>query len=463
MSLPQTTPAAPRRLPLRRPEEGRWIAGVCAGIAAHLGVPVVAVRVVLTLLTVLGPGLPVYLFWWVTVPVGDPRDAAAAAAAKAEPVSLGRLAPRLRQAFTQAQTRVARRDVLIGVVLLLGAGFLVAIRAGWDWQQTWVVPAILSLGGLALAWSQLDAVGREGLAEQEGRSRWTALIRPAGGLLLLVTGVLLLVAQDAPTWAVLQAGAAALVVLIGFGLILAPWWLRLVRDRDDARAAREREAERADIAAHLHDSVLQTLALIRAQASDADAVARMARAQERELREWMYDDRKAPGTSVVAELRELVAQVEDGRAGKPAADGAPAVAIDVVVVGDCPPTEATSALLQATREALVNAVAHGKPPVSVYAEITDAAAEVFVRDRGDGFTMDDVAADRFGVRESILGRVRRRGGTAEVTSRPGWGTEVRLRMPRTTNGHPASDPTPAAATPEPASSAPTASPEGANP
>ena len=219
----------------------------------------------------------------------------------------------------------------------------------------------------------------------------------------------------------------------------------------DERAARAREAERADIAAHLHDSVLQTLALIRARSSDADTVARLARAQERELREWLYDDRPSPGTSLAAELRGLVAEVEDGRVGRRSepigapvgAPGGPTgeadpgpVVVDVVVVGDCTPTQETAALLQATREALVNAVAHGGPPYSVYLEVSDAAVEVFVRDRGDGFDMEDVAPDRFGVRESILGRVQRRGGKAEIISRPGWGTEVRLRVPRALTAEP---------------------------
>jgi signal transduction histidine kinase len=207
-------------------------------------------------------------------------------------------------------------------------------------------------------------------------------------------------------------------------LALAPWWLRLVRQLGDERAAREREAERADIAAHLHDSVLQTLALIRARADDPVMVARLARAQERELRAWLYDDRPTPGTSLAAELKDLVGAVEDD-----AATRAP-VAIEAVIVGDCVPTEATAGLLAATREALVNAVVHGKPPVSVYLEVTDAQVAVFVRDRGDGFVLADIAPDRFGVRESIIGRVRRRGGQAEVVCRPAWGTEVRLRMPR---------------------------------
>jgi signal transduction histidine kinase/phage shock protein PspC (stress-responsive transcriptional regulator) len=463
---------APARLPLRRPEAGRWLGGVCAGLAAHLGVPVVLVRALMALLTLAGgAGAAVYVFWWVTVPSGDPRDAASAG----EPAALRRLAPRLQ--LTGAAARVPRREAIIGGVLLGGAALLVAVRAGWDWGASWVLPALLALGGLALAWSQLDAAQR-GIEEGPGRWRRGAAVgRLAGGVVLVTAGVLLLVGQDTPGWAVLQAAFAALAVLAGFALVLAPWWLRLVRELGDERLARAREAERADIAAHLHDSVLQTLALIRARADDADAVARMARAQERELREWLYDDRREAGTSLAAELRALVAEVEDGRVGRGVDRGvdrgaAGPVAVEVVVVGDCPPTDATTALLQATREALVNAVAHGRPPVTVYLEVSDAAAEVFVRDRGDGFDMAAIAPDRFGVRESILGRVRRRGGTAEVSSRPGWGTEVRLRMPRAAaapaNGHAPNGHAPnghAGAAPEPTAPAahPTTPDEARNP
>ena len=135
----------------------------------------------------------------------------------------------------------------------------------------------------------------------------------------------------------------------------------------------------------------------------------MARAQERELREWLYDDRPAPGTSVAAALREIVAEVEDSRSG-PSGDP---VAIESVVVGDRVPDADTEALLQATREALVNAVVHGRPPVSLYLEVGPSQVEVFVRDHGDGFDLDEVASDRFGVRESIIGRVRRRGGDGD--------------------------------------------------
>src|SRR5690606_28075252 len=150
--------------------------------------------------------------------------------------------------------------------------------------------------------------------------------------------------------------------------------------------------------------VLQTLALIRARSDRPDDVARLARAQERELREWLYDDHSTPGTSLAAELRGVVGEVEDAHG----------VAIETVVVGDLGPDAGTESLLQATREALLNAVVHGRPPVSLYLEVSPDAVEVFVRDHGDGFDLDAVPADRFGVRESILGRVRRRGGTASV-------------------------------------------------
>ena len=148
-------------------------------------------------------------------------------------------------------------------------------------------------------------------------------------------------------------------------------------------------------------------------------MAGLARAQERELRAWLYDDRSTPGTSLAADLREVVGEVEDGHA----------VAVETVVVGDRVPDAGTEALLQATREALLNAVVHGRPPVSLYLEAGADSVEVFVRDHGDGFTLADVPGDRFGVRESIIGRIRRRGGTATVQCRPGRGTEVHLCLP----------------------------------
>ena len=431
-----------QRLTLRRPSTAgpgysrRWVAGVAAGLAAHTGMPTWLVRLCfLVLFWFAGAGLVAYVFWWITVPTGipsvpgdvvpterrrlAPRLATDAAADASAADRAGSLAERLR--LSGPVSRLAVRDIWIGVVLLSSAALMIALRADWDPVASWVLPALIGLGGVALAWSQVDATDRDRWVGGGGglRSR-TSLLRLAGGVVLTMLGVLMLVGQDTPVSVLMQATVASVAMVAGVVLVSLPWWFRLVRQLGDERAARAREAERADIAAHLHDSVLQTLALIRAQASDPEAVSRMARAQERELRGWLYDDRQEPGTSVAAELKDLVAEVEDAVAP---------LTVETVVVGDCPPTESTAALLQAGREALLNAFKRGAPPVSVYLEVTDAVAEVFVRDRGDGFDLDEIAQDRFGVRESILGRVRRRGGTAEVVSRPGWGTEVRLRMP----------------------------------
>jgi len=401
------------RLPLRRPPHGRVVGGVCRGLSLHLRVPVGVVRLVMALLTLVGgTGILLYLWFWVTVPVGDP----VLVAVESRAPSLTRLAPRLRQSGRSLPVA----EVGIGLLLIAGAALLVAVRNGAAIGSSWVLPALIVLAGAALAWSQLDAIQRD---RRNGRMPVSAL-RLAGGTVLAGLGVFLLVGLEQPVDALVRSAAAAISVLLGAALVLAPWWLRLVRELGDERAARAREQERADIAAHLHDGVLQTLALIRRQAHDAEEVARLARAQERELREWLYDDRRTPGTSIAADLRGVVAEVEDTRA----------VAVDVVVVGDGVPDEGTDALLQATREALVNAVSHGRPPYSLYLEVTDAQVEVFVRDHGDGFDLDAVPTDRFGVRESIIGRVTRRGGTATVQSRPGRGTEVHLCLPRENHG-----------------------------
>jgi len=409
----------PVRPPLRRPERGRVLGGVAAGLALHLGVSVRMVRALFVVLTPVGLFGPlVYVFWWVTVPIGDPVDLAGA-----RPAAQSRLAPVLSPARVQQLRRLPWGQIAVGAGLVVAAAALLLNRSGSSIGSSWLVPVLLLIAGVALAWSQLDAVQKERKAD---RRRPVSLLRLVGGLVIAAVGVLLLVGKETDPAVLVQSMVAALAVLAGVALVLAPWWLRLVRELGDERTARARESERADIAAHLHDSVLQTLALIRARADDATEVARLARAQERELRAWLYDDRPEPGTSVVAVLRATVAEIEDTRVGS---EGE-AVTIDVVVVGDCEPDPNTDALLQATREALLNAVRHGRPPVSCYLEVGPTEVEAFVRDRGTGFDLDAVPSDRFGVRESILGRVRRRGGRASVVCKDGGGTEVRLQVPR---------------------------------
>jgi signal transduction histidine kinase len=211
------------------------------------------------------------------------------------------------------------------------------------------------------------------------------------------------------------------VTVIGLALITGPWWMRLMGQLSQERTERIRSQERADIAAHLHDSVLQTLALIQRNANSPREVARLARGQERTLRTLLYGTRTASG-QFADEVRIAAADVED----------AYAVGVDVVVVGDAPLNDDLAALAAAAREAIVNAAKHsGVDAVSVYAEVEADEVSVYVKDRGVGFELGEVADDRQGIRGSIIDRVERHGGAVTVTSSKGGGTEVELRMKRT--------------------------------
>ena len=173
------------------------------------------------------------------------------------------------------------------------------------------------------------------------------------------------------------------------------------------------------MAAHLHDSVLQTLALIQRHAGDSRQVATLARAQERDLRSWLYGEQPLSDTTVAGALRAAAAEVEDTHG----------VPVEVVVVGDAPMSEKLRPLVLAAREAMGNAALHsGAPQVDVYVECAEGSTEVFVRDRGRGFDEGGVPADRLGVRNSIRDRMHRHGGTVSIRTAPGDGTEVRLAM-----------------------------------
>jgi signal transduction histidine kinase len=250
-----------------------------------------------------------------------------------------------------------------------------------------------------------DALGRIALG--------TALVA-GGGLVFLELNDALRPARDVLL--------SVLVLVAALALVLAPWWVRLVRSLAAERAERVRTQERAEVAAHLHDSVLQTLALLQKRPDDPRAVATLARRQERELRAWLNGGRP------VGERTTLAGALEDA-AGE--VEAAHRVAIDVVAVGDCPLDSRGEALVAAAREALVNAAKFAADaPISVYAEVNDDAIEVFVRDRGPGFDLAAVPADRRGVRESIVGRLERHGGRAEIRSGAGTGTEIELAVER---------------------------------
>jgi signal transduction histidine kinase len=210
-----------------------------------------------------------------------------------------------------------------------------------------------------------------------------------------------------------------LVVVLGVLLVLGPWMLQTLRQVNDERTARIREQERVELAGRVHDSMLQTLTLIQRRANDPDEVRRLVRHSERELRGWLYSPAEQQPT-LRAAVGAVCAEIEDEYA----------VTIDLVVVGEQPMSPAVEPLVQALREAAINAAKHsGTDTFAVYVEAGAADVVGYVRDRGHGFDVDSVAADRYGVRESVVARMQRHGGSAAIRSSEGGGTEVRLTLP----------------------------------
>jgi signal transduction histidine kinase len=262
--------------------------------------------------------------------------------------------------------------------------------------------------------------------ESEGVRRWY-LVRVLGGGLLIVVGIIGILGFFAPVGNVdlsdvLLGLIFSLLALSGLVLTLAPLLNRVFGQLREERVARIREQERAEVAAMVHDQVLHTLALIQRSSGDPASVVRLARGQERSLRNWLYKPSASPTERFAAALEQAAAEVED----------AFAITVETVIVGDAENNESVAALVAATREALVNAARHAKVgTVSLYAEAEEETLSVYVRDRGVGFDMSTMDDDRHGVRGSIIGRMRRHGGEAQVRSAPGEGTEVELTLPRT--------------------------------
>jgi len=434
--LPSSLP--PVRKAYRHVDD-RIIAGVCSGLAAHLHVPVWVVRVVMVVLAVSsGAGIVAYFILWFQLPplrghpLDEPPGLSAATRAGMRIPGLGRLLP---AGPSRARTRGGE---LTGQVVALGAvgiGLVVLAQVlGLGVRPRLVVPLLLVAVAVVLVWRQADDTASKPVTP---RTRTLTIIRVVGGFVLVAAAVTLLALQATVTTGPGGVLLGAVCVLGGVGLLAAPWVQRLVRELEAERSERIRTQERADMAAHLHDSVLQTLALIQQQAQDPKAVARLARAQERELRGWLYRGQRRDDTSTLAQaVRVFAADVEDEYA----------VAVEVVCVGDLPMTDQLEPLVAAGREACVNAAKHsGCANVDVYAEVTPADIELFVRDRGPGFDPEAVADERMGVRGSIFARMQRHGGTAVIRSEAGYGTEVRLRMPLS----PASPPSPAPPSPPP--------------
>ena len=387
-----STSAASARPPLARPRRA-LLGGVCAALGAHLGWPIRVVRLIVVVSALFGgAGLLLYVWLWAFTPLAasDSDDA-----------------PRRR--FPLAP-------------ILLAAGAVAAVAAVWQAEhgagayRTIVLATLLT--ACAVAWSL--AFDRP---DPERSERYGVLVRSLSAALLVVTGVLLLFSQGARPDALTAVFAVTLIVL-GAGVVAAPGVVRLWTDLMTERAARVREEERAEIAAHLHDSVLQTLALIQNRAGASTEVARLARAQERELRDWLFVGSAPTGNDLATALREVAAAIELDYP----------VRLDVVAAGESiGPSNA--AILAAAREAMLNAARHAGGDVSVYLESSADGVDVFVRDRGPGVDLDALPADRLGIRESIIGRMSRAGGSATVGAGAGGiGTEIHLHLDTTPGG-----------------------------
>ncbi len=394
-----TTASTPTRRLYRRPDLG-IAGGVATGIAEHLGLSTRVVRLAFVALAVAG-GLGVALYGAYLIVLPTAPDA-------------GRGRFPLWLEYTVAGAAA--------VAAVATAAFSVP-------QDGLFVPALFACLGGALIWRQATDPDRERLRTSLPRSLaagsgdWRGRVRLAVGAALVIAGAgLVLVRAD---FTAIRDGLLAMVVtVVGVALLTGPWWIRMASQLSSERAERIRSQERADIAAHLHDSVLQTLALIQRNAGSPREVARLARGQERTLRTLLYGTRAASG-QFAAELRAAAAEVED----------AYAVSVEVVIVGDAPLDDDLAALAAAAREALVNAAKHsGVEAVSLYAELEPGEVSVFVKDRGVGFDMAEIAADRQGIRGSIIARIERHGGTVQVSSTAGSGTEVEMRMPLATDG-----------------------------
>jgi signal transduction histidine kinase len=381
--------------------------GVAGGLGERLGVDPILVRVAFAVLAGAGgAGVLLYLVAW---------------GFSVEPEAAAPAAPLRRPNGRQA---LALGMLVLGTLLLLReAGLWFGDRVVW--------PVALAAAGSAVIWVRSD---------DRDRARWTragaripgnpvealftgrvGLVRIVVGGLLVASGMGLGLANQGTNLA--AAGSVLLAMAItaaGLGLIFGPWTSRLAREVAEERRGRIRSEARAEMAAHLHDSVLHTLALIQRADSSPEVVA-LARRQERELRAWLYAPPVPPEGRLRPAVEAIATRVEQLHN----------VPVDVVVVGDAPLDARARALVDACQEAALNAARHsGAALVSVYVEVEDDQLTGFVRDEGKGFDPEQVPTDRRGIADSIRGRMQRHGGTATISSAPGEGTEVQLRIPR---------------------------------
>lgn len=408
LNLPRagTEARSPRPI-LRRSRQNRMLAGVAGGVAGHLGLDPLVVRLAfLALSLAAGFGILTYLLLWVLVPA----EAVDAATPK-------RHIP-----------RPASRELLGGGLLIAGVLIILWFSGLWFGDSiAW--PVTLAAIGFAILWAR--GSGDEGRARLDLASIGTPLetlirtreSRPRliAGALLILGGMVVFLAATTTLAAAANVVLAVVVTAGGLALLAGPWLWRLANDLIEERTARIRTQARAEMAAHLHDSVLQTLALIQRSKEPREMVT-LARTQERDLRAWLYG--RAPSVHGVR-LHDAI----DAMAGR--LERAHQLKIEAVVVGDAEMDDDLRALVAALSEAVVNAGKHaGVADVSVYVEVEEDRVNGFVRDSGAGFDPTAVPEDRRGIADSIVQRIERHGGTVEIRSRPGAGTEVQVHLPR---------------------------------
>lgn len=384
--------------------EGRVIGGVAGGVADAIDVDPLIVRVSFVVLLVAGGwGAVIYVGLWTYLAVVHRGEPAPDPTADRNP-------------GTEADHLLAVGLIMSGLLLFfrsLGIGFVDSL--------VWPV-ALLALGLIVtVARTGVGLARLSGLAGTE-RSRGAVFARIAAGIVLAVGGIVALLAFNVDLGAARDIVIATSVIAGGFALVIGPWLWRMIDDMGEERRRRIRSEERSELAAQLHDSVLQTLSLIQRNSEDPATMVQLARGQERELRLWLYgkgpvdtQDRLASG------LEAIAGEVEENHR----------IPIEVVVVGDVPADDRTAGLLAAAREAMLNASRHsGAEKIDVYAEVVQNDIQVFIRDTGVGFDVDAVSDDRRGLADSIRGRLLRLGGQAHIHSTPGEGTEVELTLPR---------------------------------
>jgi len=399
--------------PLRREIDGSVLGGVAAGLAKRTGFNVGLIRagIVIAALVTTGFGAAVYVVAWLLMPAAGAES------------SIGARALRDKRGLGLAA----------GVTSIVLLALLIASALNAPWITSLAVPLIVSGIGLALVFrnapqEELDVL--RGLTDPVARAgpstRKRRVLRMLLALGLLVLGLVALLGINPTAGELLRPLGGVLLLVGAVATALGPWWMRIVRDERAERQARIRAEERAEIATRVHDSVLQTLALIQRRAGDPHQVVQLARAQERELRSWLFDSRP-PGSmdgkaDTVADAVRLIQQDVEANHGMP---------VDAVTVGNCELDDDLTAMMDAAREATINAAKwSGADVVSLFAEVEPESVALFIRDRGRGFDPAAVPPDRKGLAESIQARMARRGGSVTVRSAPGDGTEIGLTMPR---------------------------------